>query len=248
MLDFLEKFLAFYLEKGNSKTTTYKAVNILVWFLNWATDQGYNVYRSYRTFYKRMGTATEPARTPLNLYWDELMKIKEFKTDNRRTERVRDLFCFMCFSGVRFSELQALKKEDITQNEMMIRKRNGNSRRLPLNRYAKEISSVYENKYYLNNAAFPSMSIITMNKYLRLIGKEVKLNRQVPNLRGEPGKIPLFDRLTAGMAVNTFVANAIELQIPVEIISRFTGVRNDSRVRRISRELAVQEMRKFEQR
>ena len=28
-------------------------------------------------------------------------------------ENDKDLFCFMCFTGMRFSELQSLKKEDV---------------------------------------------------------------------------------------------------------------------------------------
>lgn len=244
---FLERFTAFYSEKGNSKTTTYKAVNILVWFLNWATDNGYNVYREYRRFYQKLDQSKETTRNHLFLRWDELMKIREFISGNRRTERVRDLFCFMCFSGIRFSELQVLKKEDVGNEEVIVRKNGGNLRRLPLNKYAKEIQQAYENKYYLNNAAFPSMSIITMNKYLRLIGKEAGLNREVIPVSGDDAKVPLYERLTAGIAVNTFIANALELDVPVEIISSFTGVQSDSRVRRIKMDLAKEEMKKFNQ-
>jgi hypothetical protein len=47
--------------------------------------------------------------------------------------------------------------------------------------------------------------------------------------------------------VNTFIANALELDVPAEIISGFTGVQSDSRVRRIKSELAKSEMKKFDQ-
>ena len=243
---FLEKFMVFYSEKGNSNSTTYKAVNILVWFLNWATNNGYNIYREYRNFYKFMSPSVETSQTQIYLRWDELLKIMEFVPDNRRKERVRDLFCFMCFSGVRFSELQVLTKQDVGGEEVIIRKKNGKFRRLPLNKYAREIHRKYENKYYLNNTAFPTMSIITMNKYLRTIGKASGLNREVFPVGGDDARIPLHERLTAGIAVNTFVANALELKVPVEIISSFTGVQNDSRVRRIKRDLAREEIKKFD--
>lgn len=243
---FLEKFMVFYSEKGNSNSTTYKAVNILVWFLNWATNNGYNIYREYRNFYKIMSTSVKTSHTQIYLRWDELLKIMEFVPDNRRKERVRDLFCFMCFSGVRFSELQALTKKDVEDEEIIIRKKSGKFRRLPLNKYAREIHRKYENRYYLNNTAFPTMSIITMNKYLRHIGKASGLNREVSPVGGDDARIPLYERLTAGIAVNTFVANALELKVPVEIISSFTGVQNDSRVRRIKMDLAGEEIKKFD--
>ena len=175
------------------------------------------------------------------------MKFREFIPENRRIERVRDIFSFMCFSGVRFSELQALKKEDVGGEEIIVKKNTGKPRRLPLNKYSREIYQAYSNKYYLNNKAFPPISIITMNKYLRLIGKEIGLNREVLGYSEEGVKIPLYERLTAGIAVNTFIANALELKVSAEVISSFTGVRNDSRVRRIMADLAREEMEKIDQ-
>jgi integrase len=244
---FLDKFTAFCTQKAYKPSTTFKAVSILVWFLNWASDQGFNIYREYRQFYKLMEPLKETSRTPLSLKWEELIILKEYNPDSRIMERAKDLFCFMCFSGVRFSEIQLLKKEDMNAGEFIIRKPGGRVRRLPLNKYGREIYRIYENKYYLNSTAFPSMSIITMNKYLRMMGKEARLNRQVPNVAAGDGSVPLHKRLTAGIAVNTFIANALELDVPADIIAEFTGIRNDSRVRGIKRRLALEEMNKFDQ-
>ena len=242
---FLEDFIAFCQKKGYQYSTIYKTVNNLVWFLNWATDKGYNVYREYKEFYKLMNAPDQKSQTPLFLHWGELMQLKEYPTDNRRMERVRDLFCFMCFAGLRFSELQRLQKEDLKEGGIVVRGQLGGVRVIPMNTYALQIRQKYENKYYLNNTAFPSMSIITMNKYLRLMGKDLGLNRMIYTaIAGEEG-LPLYRRLTAGTAVNTFIKNAIEMEVPVEIISRFTGVQNDSRVRRFKSDLAIEEMKKF---
>lgn len=250
---FPEKFQAFYTEKGNSLSTTYKAINIIVWFMNWATENGYNVNLDYRQFYKLMvqNQLMEPQswRSPMHifLHWDELLKISEFNGPDRKMERIRDLFSFMCFTGLRYSDLQSLKKEDMGEEEIVIRKSKGSIRRIPLNMRARQILQVYESRYYLNNTAFPPMSIITMNKYLRMLGKEIGLDRMVLPADGSNEKVPLYERLTAGIAVHTFIANAIELEIPVEVISGFTGVQNDSRVRRIKMELARKEVNKFNQ-
>lgn len=202
----------------------------------------------HRKIYRKMEPSKENSRSHLYLWWDELMKIQAFTPGNRRMERVRDLFCFICFSGVRFSELQILLKEDVGVEEIVLRKKGGNLRRLPLNKYAQEIYQTYENKYYLNNTAFPSISIMTMNKYLRLIGKEVGLDREVAAVTGDGTRVPIYERLTVGIAVNTFIANALELEVPVEIISGFTGNQNDSRVRRIKMDLAKEEVKKFDRR
>ena len=243
---FLEKFTAFCSEKAYRPSTIHRAVNILIWFLNWATDNKYNVYREYRQFYKLLPPLQEKIPIPLFLKWEEVIQLQGFVTDNRRLEQVRDLFCFMCFAGVRFSELQQLKKEDVSSAEVIIKQPNGGLRRVPLNKYARKIYLDYEDKYYLNNTAFPGMSVITMNKYLRIMAREAGLSRMVRCRGDEDDRVPLYNCLSAGLAVNTFIANALELDVPAEIISGFTGVQNDSRVRRIKLDMAVKEIKKFD--
>jgi integrase len=243
---FLEKFMEFYAGKGNSKVTTYGAIKIIVWFMNWATANGFNSNLDYRGFYKLTVPKAGHPRDYLYLNWDELLKIRDFKTGQKKLQRARDLFCFMCFTGLRFSELQNLRKEDV-EEEIVVRKKAGKMRRIPLNKKAREILGFYENRYYLNHAAFPAISLITLNKYLRVVGREAGLDRPVPGKELTGTKIPLYERLTAGIAVHTFIANAVDMEIPPEIISGFTGVGNDSRVRRIKMDLARKEMNKFDQ-
>jgi integrase len=243
---FLDSFTAFCTRKGYKNSTTYKAVSILVWFLNWASDQRFNVYREYKQFYKLMEPLQTIKRNLLSLKWDELIRLKEYHPENRMMERARDLFCFMCFSGVRFSELQLLRKEDLNAKEVIVRKPAGRVRKVPLNKFGSEIYQKYENKYYLNNTAFPSMSIITMNKYLKRIGKESGLDRRVFSAAEEGERVALHTRLTAGIAINTFLANALELKVSVEVIAQFTGIRNDSRIRQIKMDLAEEEILKFD--
>jgi site-specific recombinase XerD len=242
---FLDRFVTFCTERGYKPSTIYKTVNNLVWFLNWSTDRGYNVYRDYRQFYKLMEVPEVSPSMPIYLRWDELMRMMEYSTDSRRMERAKDLFCFMCFAGLRFSEIQNLKKEDLKPGEIVVRRPGGGFRFIPMNSYAAQISQKYENRFYLNNTAFPSMSIITMNKYLRIAGMELGLTREVSADSKQKASLPLYSCLTAGIAVNTFIRNALEMDIPVEIIAGFTGVQNDSRLRKMKSDLAVKEMRKF---
>jgi len=244
---FLDSFTAFCRQRSYKDSTTYKAVSILIWFLNWATEKGFNVYLEYKQFYKYMDPLQKTSRSMLSLRWEELMRIKDHQAESRMMERARDLFCFMCFSGIRFSELQQLRKEDLTANEVIVRRQGDRLRRVPLNKYGKEIYRTYENKYYRTQTAFPPISLMTMNKYLRELGKRTGLNREVSLFREGDRRVPLYDCLTAGIAVNTFIANAIELQIPAEFIAEFTGVRNDSRVRKIKMDLAEREIQKFDQ-
>ena len=85
-----------------------------------------------------------------------------------------------------------------------------------------------------------------MNKYLRQIGEEAGLNREVNQAGKDDVKVPFHMVMTASIAVNTFIANSLELGVPLEVISGFTGVQNDSRVRRIKMDLAKVEIKKFD--
>ena len=246
--DFLGRFQTFYAEKGNSIVTTQKAINIVVWFMNWATENGYNVSRDYRGFYKAMEKGEVSPPEPLFLKWDELQMLRTVKPDSKRKERVRDLFCFICFAGLRFSELQSLQREDVLDDEIIIRRNAKVRRSVPMNMHAREIHLAYENKYYLNNTAFPSMSIITMNKYLRILGMEAGLNRLVDSGSDTEAQVPLYTRLTAGIGLHTFLANAIELDIPYEIVSGFTGIRTSVQVQRIKKVLEKAQLSKLDAR
>ena len=67
----------------------------------------------YKKFYKALDKGEDSPVLPLFLKWDELSAIRDKEFDSKRKERVRDMFCFMCFTGMRFSELQSLRKEDV---------------------------------------------------------------------------------------------------------------------------------------
>ncbi|MDA3822913.1 MAG: phage integrase SAM-like domain-containing protein [Bacteroidales bacterium] len=244
--EFLNKFQEFQQTQGKSAMTILKMVNTLVWFLNWATKKSYNVYSEYRKFYKMLGSIEkEEHQEFFYLEWDELMRFCRFSGDEPRKQRVKDVFCLMCFSGLRFAEMNTLEKEDLSEDFIVIRKLGRKNRHLPLNKQAKEIIAKYGNKYYRNNSALPPMSMVTMNKYLREIGEELKLNREVKDRNNSEIKVPLYTILTAGMAVQTFIFNAIRLEIPAEVISNYTGITNDQRIDLLKQEIAIKEIEKF---
>ncbi len=139
----------------------------------------------------------------------------------------------MCFTGIRYSELQGLKKEHILEKRIVVNKSSAKTRIVPLNKFAEEIIQRYENKYYRNNAALPVMSLVTLNKYIRKIAVSA-------------GLVKKADSITAGTAPLTFIVNALKLDIPAEIILTYTGVSNDRRIKIIKQKIATEEIKKFD--
>ena len=245
---FLDKFTAFQKEEGKASSTILKMLNTLVWFLNWASREGYNVYYEYKQFYKLFEGKEEQRKRHLHyLTWEELIRFLDYKSGNVREERAVDLFCIMCLTGLKFGEIIHLKKQDVEDSCLIVRKGNKPARQVPLNRHAKQMMRKYENRFYRENAALPTISPVTMNKYLRIAAEKLQLKREVED-PDDPGKsVPLFSIMTAGLAGQTFIMNALRLDIPAEVITSFTGISNDQRVKVLQHEIAKNEIKKFDQ-
>ncbi len=244
--EFLIRFLSNQRKQEKAEMTILKNVNTLVWFLNWATDEGYNIYSTYRRFYSMLNQHQDQLKkSSVYLEWVELMQFFNYSAGDTKIERVRDIFCLMCFTGISFSELRNLKKEDVTERFLIIGTRKGSKRQVPFNKYSKAILDRYANRYYRDNSALPPLSMVTINKYLRIIAGELGLTRRVKVPKIEGGMLPLMKIITAGVAVQTFIMNSLQLDIPPEVISAFTGVNKDQRVRLLKQEIANREMEKF---
>ena len=243
---FLDRFSKYLEQKGMSPTTIRKMVNTLVWYLNWATNQGYNIYSDYRGFYQMLDAKdpeTQP-ESPVYLEWHELMQLTEYRTGNPWKERIRDIFCLMCLTGLRFGELRSLRRVDVDPNLLRIRNSGSKRREVPLNEYAATILRRYEQRYYRNNAALPQVSVVTLNKYIRIIAGELNMKRGIATPGGSTVR-PLHEVLTAGSAVQTFIMHALRLEIPAEVISAFTGIKNDRRIKLLQQEMAAKQIKKF---
>ena len=239
------EFSRFYREKGNGPNTTVKAINIVVWFMNWAKENGYHSGEVHRRFCRLLDKADPVPNRPVYLKWEEIQALGNVSTESRKEERVVDLFCLMCFTGLRYAELTRLKKEDLSDGHILVRGNGGRIRMLPVTSKAVEIVGKYADRYYRDNLAFPPMHLITFNKHIRILARRAGLGRMIPVGNGVEERVPLYDRISAAAAVNSFIANALELGISYEVITTITGVRNDERTRKIKRELREKELDRF---
>jgi len=244
---FLHLFIEFYRERGNSQITAVKAVNIIVWFMNWASDEGYNAYRDYRKFHTVLRIPAVSDKRKIVLTRDELNQIMAYETKEKKLLRVRDIFIFMCHSGLRYREIQNLRKGDIHTERMLVRAGRGRTRFVPINRMSRDILAQYENRYFKNDLAFPYMHLITFNKYLKILCRGAGVNQRI-SISSEPGKeVFKYQLVTAGVANNTFVANAVGFEIHPNLISKVTGIQKDERIIIFQQEFEEREMIKFEQ-
>jgi hypothetical protein len=130
---------------------------------------------------------------------------------------------------------------------VVVRKKGKEDREVPLSSHARDLLMKYSNRYYKENAALPSLTQMTLNKSIREAAFQCGLDRKVQDPQ-EPGvEKPLYMLLTAGTAIQTFIANALKLGLAVEAINTFTGMTHDKRIKILKHELAKKEVRKFDQ-
>jgi len=107
-LPFFDKYVGWLLNKKNSTDNTIaKQLNNLKTFLKWATERGYN---NNDTFKRASHGRRDPAVIALSKGELRLIEEADFAAVPY-LENARNLFLMMCYTGLRYSDLEALRPE-----------------------------------------------------------------------------------------------------------------------------------------
>lgn len=221
-LNFDERFKDFLInDKKQTNNTVAKHYKNLKVFLNWATEKGYNTNAEFRKF-----KAKQIDGEIYFLTWDELMKLFYFDIESPKLDRVRDIFCFGCFTGLRFSDILNLKQDNISNDSIQIQTLKTKGKTIiPLNNYSRTIYEKHKStkKYNL----FDSISNQKMNEYLKELGELAEINDpvQIIHYRGVERIekiVPKYEVLTSHVARKTFITNAMMRGMSTEVIMDIT--------------------------
>lgn len=152
-------------------TTISKQMGFLKWFLRWATATGACTTPDYVTYKPKLKT-TE--RKIVFLDWDELMTVYNYRfpETKQHLERVRDVFCFCCFTSLRYSDVANLRRTDVYDTHITITTvKTSDTVRIELNRYSRAILDKYADRTLPGNFALPVISNQKMNDYLKDVGE-----------------------------------------------------------------------------
>jgi hypothetical protein len=158
---------------------------------------------------------------------------------SKKQEWCRDIFCFIAFTGIRFSGISKLRKDNLNGSFII----NGlvSSQKILLNRFSMEICRKYERKYYKNNTLFPAITLITFQKHLEAAGLKSGLNRLVYHASNDSKPTPLHELLTARTAINTCFANALKLDNSLMLTNPVSANSSKSRILALSGALKLAE-------
>lgn len=170
-------------------------------------------------------------------------------------ERVRDVFLFCCFTGLRYSDVAKLRKNDIKNGYFdIVTQKTVDGIRIELNKYSQAIIDKYKDCQFPKGKVFPIVSNQRMNDYLKELGEVCEIDEPTRivyfrgNVRHEE-VYPKYALLTTHCGRRTFVVNALRLGIPVEVIIRWTGHSDYKSLKpyvKIVDELKKKEMSKFD--
>ena len=224
--DVYARFIVYLLEEaGLRNTTVIKTWKLLKWFLRWADKNGYLENKDYLDFNPHLKDVRD--REVVFLTWDELMAVYNlhFPDGKKYLERVRDVFCFQCFTSLRYSDVAKLKREDITQDVVkVVTAKTGDSLQIDLNKYSRAILD----KYRDDGRPLPVVSNQRMNQWLKEVCYLAGIDTPITTVyykgaqRIEETR-PKYELIGTHTGRRTFICNALTMGIPAATVMEWTG-------------------------
>ena len=203
-----------------------KIIAVLKNFMNWSNERDYTNNITYRKFYY-----AEKEKEIIFLTVAELLHLANFNFRSERLSKARDIYCFGCFTGLRISDINQLRHEQITDNTIIKKiQKTKQLERIPLNKFALQILTKYKDNPI---KALPKLSAQKLNKYIKECCKEAGINTPVSFIDYRAGKAveitkPKYELITSHTARKTFVTNSLILGMNVKAIKEITGHKKDS--------------------
>ncbi len=253
--DMINSFIDYLHEKGLRNTTIKKDLKFVREFLNWCYLNDY--YKDTKTIkYRPKLKGTSGAnRTIIFLTWRELQQLYHYPFKTVKHKQVRDVFCFQCFTGLRYSDTYNLKKTDVQPDKIVVTtQKTGDRLEIELNKYAREILDKYDAIPFKGGKALPVISNQKMNDYLKEICRIAGIIEPVTKVHYSGSKrieetYPKYALIGTHAGRRTFVTNCLTMGIPAEVVMKWTGHKKFEVMRpymEIVNDLKKQEMQRWD--
>ncbi|MFB9863424.1 tyrosine-type recombinase/integrase [Rufibacter immobilis] len=240
-LRFFDLFKTYLIqEKKHTDNTLWKDFATLKTFLAWAHDRGLHQNLTFKKF-------KAPQREAEMVYLTEAELMTLYNAHlpaGGKLDRVRDVFCFGCFTGQRYSDIANLKRGDIKGDRWALRSvKTDTSHNVPLNGFALAILK----KYADDPKPLPVSSNQKTNEYLKELGELLEINEpttltkklgneKLTNSRRveKDNQIKVVAReaqpkhsfLSTHTARRTFITLSLEKGMRPEVVMRISGHTN----------------------
>ena len=231
----------FFDEKGLNDYVTYlrdvkemrnstigKQLSFLKWFLRWAFKKGLHQNNAYDSYKPKLKSTQKKI---IFLTWEELNKLREFEIPaaKQALDRVRDVFLFQCFTGLRYSDVFNLRRSDIKGDHIEVTTvKTSDSLIIELNNHSKAILDKYKDVAFEDDKVLPVITNQKMNDYLKELAELAGIDEPVRQTyyRGNERideVTPKYTLLGTHAGRRTFICNALALGIPPQVVMKWTG-------------------------
>ncbi len=225
MLSYLE-----YLRdvKDMKNSTIGKNLEFLRWFLRWSLHKGFHKNTQFEAFRPKL---KKTQKKVVFLNKKELAKIEKYQIPESKLYlyRVRDVFLFCCYTGLRHSDAYNLKRFDVKSDHIEVTTvKTCDSLNIELNDKSKAILKKYENYNFPGDKALPVITNQKMNDYLHELFKmagfdeQIRLTYYKGNERIDVIK-PKYELIGTHTGRRTFICNALGMGIPPQVVMKWTG-------------------------
>ncbi len=220
---FAERFTSYLLEEVKlTDNSIAKVLARLKSFLSYAVDHGLTVNRG---FDKLKWNRQEP--DILTLTESELQAIEAVDLSGRPAlQNARALFLLSCYTGLRYSDLIAIRTEHLQGDKLRLRtQKTRDSVTIPLRASARAlVEQVLAGEIYL-------IANQKLNGYLKELAKRAGLDTPVELVRYRGGQrdcqlFQKWQRITCHTGRRTFVTLSLERRIRPEVVMKVTGHRS----------------------
>ena len=231
----------FFDEKGLNDYVTYlrdvkemrnstigKQLSFLKWFLRWAFKKDVHQNNAYDSYKPKLKSTQKKI---IFLTWEELNKLREFEIPaaKQALDRVRDVFLFQCFTGLRYSDVFNLRRSDIKGDHIEVTTvKTSDSLIIELNKHSKAILDKYKDVAFEDDKVLPVITNQKMNDYLKELAELAGIDEPVRQTyyRGNERideVTPKYALLGTHAGRRTFICNALALGIPPQVVMKWTG-------------------------
>ncbi len=206
--------------KGHANNTYRRNLGNFKTFMLWSLKNGY----TYLDNFKQFSQIAEDRSKKIALKKEDLQRLMEFHFEDKKLERVRDVFVFACSTGMRFGELKLIGKQNISDGNIILKEEksdNKETREIPLNSLAEGILKKYRYK-------LPLITNQKHNEYIKDVFKDAGFiqDTEKTTLKGniqERQIIPFYDRISTHTARRTFITMMKRERISDKLIASITG-------------------------
>ena len=186
---------------------------------------GNNAYDTFRPKLK------DTQKKIIFLTWEELTRLREFEIPpaKQSLDRVRDVFLFQCFTGLRYSDVYNLRRSDIKEDHIEVTTiKTSDSLVIELNKHSKAILEKYQDVVFEDDKALPVITNQKMNEYLKELAELAGINEPIRQTYYKGNEridevTPKYGLLGTYAGRRTFICNALALGIPPQVVMKWTG-------------------------